>query len=160
MCRLHCLLAAIGKMRESSCSILQPIKESRLITHVQDVTIDQDGNIVVADFDNNRLQTFAATGVFIREFFSEGTDEGEFLGPSNISIDQDGNFLLCDMLNGRLAVCVAALLLLTAGLWCVTLLLPARPLPCCGSCEQQERRNDLGRRGMGGGESKLVFCVF
>jgi DNA-binding beta-propeller fold protein YncE len=62
-----------------------------------------DGNLVVADRGNNRLQVLTPTGEFVREWGRLGTAPGEFDHPEDVAVDRrTGDVFACDMNNDRL----------------------------------------------------------
>eukprot|EP00794_Sanderia_malayensis_P008792 gene8792-9731_t len=48
-----------------------------------------EGNAVICDLNNHRLQTFDLTGSFLSEFGSEGDGPGSFANPNSICVDQN-----------------------------------------------------------------------
>lgn len=61
----------------------------------EDVTIDKDGNIYVADRLNQRIQKFDADGKFLAKFGGNG----ESFLPSGVAVDGQGNIYAVDTLN-------------------------------------------------------------
>ncbi|HEX5307881.1 MAG TPA: RHS repeat-associated core domain-containing protein [Solirubrobacteraceae bacterium] len=57
----------------------------------QGIAIDSEGNIWVADTENNRIEEFSAGGTFIQKFGGPGAGEGQLEGPTGIAIDQWGD---------------------------------------------------------------------
>jgi tripartite motif-containing protein 2/3/tripartite motif-containing protein 71 len=69
------------------------------------VVVDGDGNILVSDEGNNRLQKFTSNGVFMCSAGNEGTAPLEFLTPSGISYNPNNQkFYVADMKNCRIQV--------------------------------------------------------
>jgi tripartite motif-containing protein 71 len=66
------------------------------------ITCDHDGNIIVCDSGNHRIQIFTNKGKFIRAFGSKGKGEGQFDYPSGVTCDHDGNIVVCDSNNNRI----------------------------------------------------------
>jgi hypothetical protein len=64
-----------------------------------------NGNIVVADTANNRVQVFSKTGVFIRKFGSLGSGDSQFSNLRGIAVDhRNNNIIVADMNNHRMQV--------------------------------------------------------
>ncbi len=59
----------------------------------EDVTIDSDGNLLVVESSNARVQKFAPDGTFISTFGSSGTASGQFNTPRGIASDPTGNYI-------------------------------------------------------------------
>ena len=58
-----------------------------------------NGNIVVADKDNNRLQIFTEQGKFLTQIGGEGNVYHQFNYPWGLSVDSDGNIIVVDSNN-------------------------------------------------------------
>ena len=69
-----------------------------------DVSISSNGNIVVIDTWNNRIQVFDSNYDFLFEFGSSGEDLGNFVWPETGAVDSDGNMLVGDTGNSRIQV--------------------------------------------------------
>ena len=63
-----------------------------------------NGNIVVADRENNRIQVFTEAGQYIRKFGSKGTGDGQFDCPTGVAVDAKGNIWVADQMNHRVEV--------------------------------------------------------
>jgi YD repeat-containing protein len=70
--------------------------------HPGDIAVDPEGNIWVADTENNRLQVFSSAGTFIKALGSTGSGNGQFNRPKSIAFTPDGNFWVSDSGNNRL----------------------------------------------------------
>jgi NHL repeat-containing protein len=68
---------------------------------VAGITVDQSGNVYVADLNNGRVQVFSPTGTFLRKWGSYGNDNDQFLGVSDVAVAPDGTVWLADYGNGR-----------------------------------------------------------
>jgi tripartite motif-containing protein 71 len=66
------------------------------------LAIDLQGNIWVADKENNRIQKFDPSGKFLAKYGSFGSGDGQFKRPSSIAVDRDGNILVADSNNNRI----------------------------------------------------------
>lgn len=60
-----------------------------------------DGDVLVADHGNHRIQRFSADGEW-RESWASGGDAGAVLGPMGIETGRDGTLLVTDLDGGRL----------------------------------------------------------
>ena len=64
--------------------------------------MDDEGNIIVADSRNDRIQVFSSSGVFLRKFGGKGSGPGEFDRPCGICMTQDGLVCVVDFGNTRI----------------------------------------------------------
>ena len=65
------------------------------------MTVDRDGNILVADTNNNRIQKFAPSGIYLNTFGRAGRNEGDLNEPNGIAVDSAGNIYVADVANQR-----------------------------------------------------------
>jgi uncharacterized repeat protein (TIGR01451 family) len=68
----------------------------------QGIAVDSLGNVYVADMDNNRIQKFNRSGIFLTSFGSFGNGDGQFNHPSGIAVDSSGNVYVADLDNDRI----------------------------------------------------------
>lgn len=68
------------------------------------VCIDQEGNILIADRSNNRIQMFTKRGDFIRSFGSHGSENGQFDRPAGIAVDRTNRIIVADKDNHRIQI--------------------------------------------------------
>ena len=61
----------------------------------------QDGNLVVVDSLNHRVQRFTKDGQFLGKFGSHGSDAGEFDSPWGVAVDGEGSIYVADHANHR-----------------------------------------------------------
>jgi RHS repeat-associated protein len=64
------------------------------------VQVDASGNVWVADYGNNRVQEFTATGEFVSVFGSKGSGNGQFNEPGELAFSA-GNLYVTDQANHR-----------------------------------------------------------
>jgi DNA-binding beta-propeller fold protein YncE len=72
------------------------------LSHPDGFAIDKSGNIFVSDANNNRIQKFDASGVFVTMWGDPGPGQGEFDFPAGISVDSSGNVFVADIYNLRI----------------------------------------------------------
>lgn len=65
------------------------------------VCCTKDGNIVVADRSNNRIQVFDRQGNFLYKFGSAGSRNGQFDRPAGVTCDLQGRVIVADKDNHR-----------------------------------------------------------
>lgn len=68
------------------------------------VCCDRNGNIIVADRSNNRIQIFRSDGTFSHKFGDQGTAPGEFDRPAGITTDPLGRIIVADKDNHRVQI--------------------------------------------------------
>lgn len=67
-----------------------------------DIAFDGLGNVYVIDTGNKRIQKFDVNGVFITQWGSNGSNNGQFRNPSGIAVDGSGNVFVADTNNNRI----------------------------------------------------------
>ena len=68
------------------------------------VVVDRDGNIVISDYGNHRIQVMDIEGNFIRCFGTRGSDDSQFDRPVGVDVDGEGRIVVCDAGNGRVSL--------------------------------------------------------
>jgi sugar lactone lactonase YvrE len=63
------------------------------------ITVDQGGNIWIADTGNQRIVELNPEGEFIRSFGRPGDGAGQFLQPFDLVVETDGNLVVLDSEN-------------------------------------------------------------
>ena len=66
------------------------------------VAVAPNGNVLVTDTGNKRVQVFDSKGRFVSMFGGDGTDPGKFKEPVGIAIDSAGNIYVADTWNHRI----------------------------------------------------------
>ena len=61
-----------------------------------------DGTVFVADFYNNRVQVFDATGRFLAAFGRAGSGPGQFRHAIAVAVADDGSVFVADLLDNRI----------------------------------------------------------
>jgi DNA-binding beta-propeller fold protein YncE len=60
------------------------------------VAVDANGNILVADTNNGRIEKFSPTGTFLSTIASKGSGHGQLSDPNGIAIDRTGNIYIAE----------------------------------------------------------------
>ena len=68
------------------------------------VAVTAEGEVVVADNQNHRVQVFDSNGTFLRCFGHRGENAGEFKNPTGIATDKDRNILVSEYHNHRVQI--------------------------------------------------------
>ena len=68
------------------------------------VAVNEQNEIAVTDYNNNRVQIFSSDGTYLRSFGSYGDKEGEFFHPTGIAYLNNGNIVVADSGNDRLQI--------------------------------------------------------
>lgn len=66
------------------------------------IALAADGNILVADTNNHRVQIFTASGDYVSQFGSFGSGDGQFNLPISLAVDSSGNIHVLERGNGRI----------------------------------------------------------
>jgi len=66
------------------------------------IAVDKDGNLLVTDTGNKRIQKFDPNGKFLAQFGSVGSLDGQFSEPVGLATDKDGNIYVADTWNRRI----------------------------------------------------------
>jgi tripartite motif-containing protein 71 len=70
----------------------------------QGVVVDQEGNIIVTDSRNHRIQVFQPNGNFLCKFGAPGTGPGQMDRPSGICLTPEGLVIVVDFGNNRVQI--------------------------------------------------------
>ena len=68
------------------------------------VCCDQQGNIIVGDRSNHRIQVFDSNGMLKYKFGSDGTRPGQFNRPAGVAVTREGHVVVADKDNHRIQV--------------------------------------------------------
>lgn len=68
------------------------------------VAVDKDGNLLVADSANHRIQKLDRRGFKLSEWGSRGTGPGQFELPREIAVDSQNRYFITDEFNSRVQV--------------------------------------------------------
>ncbi len=95
------LKALETKVFRTSLIIGQEGKGAGDLQQPSGLTVDQRGNIYVADTFNHRIQIFTAEGLFVHQFGGEGSEPGAFRFPKALALNQAGEIYVVDTGNHR-----------------------------------------------------------
>lgn len=70
----------------------------------ESVVLDINGNILVADSCNHRIQIFSPAGKWITSHGSSGSNHGEFSYPYDIKVTRAGYIFICEFGNSRIQI--------------------------------------------------------
>ncbi|MDX6546273.1 MAG: hypothetical protein QOG02_2047 [Gaiellales bacterium] len=70
----------------------------------RDAATDALGNVYVADYANNRIAKFSPTGVWIKNWGTEGGRAGQFRRPYGIDLDVSNRVYVADATNHRIQI--------------------------------------------------------
>ncbi len=94
------------------------VPEARLgsgqLNNPRGMTLDRDGNVLVADSANHRIVVLSQDGALVRTIGSLGNGPGQLNEPSGVAVDDEGNIYVADTWNARVAKFDAAGNFLTA----------------------------------------------
>jgi sugar lactone lactonase YvrE len=63
------------------------------------IAVDGSGNVLVADFNNNRIQKFDNSGTFLSAWGTPGSGPGQIEFPLGVAVDGSGNVFVVDVIN-------------------------------------------------------------
>ena len=66
------------------------------------MAVASDGGVYVSDFENNRIQKFTSAGVFVTQWGTKGTGNGQFNSPAAAAVASDGSVYVADTDNNRI----------------------------------------------------------
>jgi len=66
------------------------------------LAVDRQGNIVVAEYGNDRIQVFDRRGNFLKMWGKQGSGQAHFTHPQGVAVDREGNFIVADSFNHRI----------------------------------------------------------
>ncbi len=66
------------------------------------VAVDASGNVYVVDGNNDRIQKFDSSGIYLSQWGTFGTSDGQFRSPRDIAIDHNDNIYVVDTSNDRI----------------------------------------------------------
>jgi hypothetical protein len=72
------------------------------LSHPADVALDAVGDLLVVDYENDRVERFNQQGEYLGEFGEEGSGAGQFNEPTSIATDGNGNVWVADTKNNRI----------------------------------------------------------
>jgi DNA-binding beta-propeller fold protein YncE len=65
------------------------------------IAVDRNGNFLVADTNNGRIEKFSPQGTFLDIIGTKGSGQGQFGAPNGIAVDHSGNIYVADAGNHR-----------------------------------------------------------
>ena len=65
------------------------------------IAVDRNGNVLVADTNNGRIEKFSPTGKFLRIMGTKGTAQGQLRAPNGIAFDRADNIYVADAAKHR-----------------------------------------------------------
>ena len=79
--------------------------EGRAFFGPSGITFDEEGNVYIGDFSNDRILKFTEDGELLDTIGSSGTEPGEFQGPAGVRISPtSGNLFVTDQFNNRVQI--------------------------------------------------------
>lgn len=79
-------------------------KNAGQLRYPYDIDVDRDGNILVCEYGNSRLQWFAPDGRSLRLWGALGRELGQLNSPWGAAAAPDGIVYVVDSLNARIQV--------------------------------------------------------
>ena len=79
-----------------------PVRVISGLSNPWGVTVNQRGEIIVAESSVHRISIFSPTGEKLQSFSSQGSGQGQFNEPRGVAVDNDGNILVVDGGNKRI----------------------------------------------------------
>ena len=93
----------IGALRSSETDMFHGGKGSRKsqFDSPAGIAVDGNGNILVADTINGRIQKFSPSGTFVTSIGTRGNGHGQLGEPNGIAVDRAGNIYVAEASNHR-----------------------------------------------------------
>jgi len=85
----------------SSTSLARPAAGDGELLRPAGLAVEKNGNVIVVDSGNNRLQIFSPDGKLVASCGKAGSGPGEFNQPWGITLDKAGNIYVADWKNHR-----------------------------------------------------------
>ncbi len=63
------------------------------------IAVDGNGNVLVADTNNGRIEKFSPTGAFLSITGTKGSGQGQLGAPNGVTVDRTGNIYVADASN-------------------------------------------------------------
>lgn len=79
-------------------------KENGQVCRPWGICTDQQGNIILSDRRNHRVQVFKIDGTFLFAFGKEGDGDGEFQLPAGVCVDASNRIIVVDKDNHRVQI--------------------------------------------------------
>lgn len=76
--------------------------ENGQLKEAKGIATSKNGNLIVLDSNNNRLQEFSPSGKYEAKFGASGTGAGEMKSPYGMALDSKGNIWVADTANARI----------------------------------------------------------
>ena len=77
--------------------------EAGQLKHPVSDTVDSAGNVWVTSYESDLIEKFSPTGILLATYGSQGSGEGQFIGPWGIAIDpRNSNVYVSDQANNRI----------------------------------------------------------
>src|SRR6476659_1343309 len=71
-------------------------------SHPADIEIASNGDLLVADAENDRIQRFSSAGAYLSKFGTAGSGNGQLNRPAALAVASNGDFLVADADNNRI----------------------------------------------------------
>jgi DNA-binding beta-propeller fold protein YncE len=65
------------------------------------IAVDRNGNFLISDTNNGRIEKFSPTGTFLDSIGTKGSGQGQLGAPNGIAVDSAGNIYIADAGNHR-----------------------------------------------------------
>src|SRR6476661_8548804 len=65
------------------------------------IAVDGNGNFLVTDTNNGRIEKFSPKGTFLDIIGTKGSGQGQLSAPNDVAVDHDGNMYVADASNHR-----------------------------------------------------------
>ena len=79
-----------------------PIRTIDPVSKPWGIALNKSGEVVVTSSDRNCVSVFSPSGDKLRSFGTEGSGQGQFMGPCGVAVDGEGNILVADSVNHRI----------------------------------------------------------
>ncbi|MFN8624553.1 MAG: DUF2298 domain-containing protein [Candidatus Binatia bacterium] len=94
-------VTTIADIAQPGAHELPPQDAAGKLQQPRGVAVTADGNVVVCDFGNDRIQEFARDLTFVRDWGSHGELPGQFKEPCGVAVAPNGAIFVADTWNQR-----------------------------------------------------------
>ncbi len=82
---------------QSSWQVILTVNSARVDLGIPGILLDGQGNLYLAEFDDDRIYKYSISGVLIAKWGGHGTGPGQLEGPDKLALDGQGNLYVTEV---------------------------------------------------------------